>query len=367
MSQSKNGYIPRDTVGHLILRSRKMMRLTQAQAAKMCDMGLSRFQQYERDERVPDDKTSVKIMQKLNINPGMMIHALQGMPDYMFEEEDKNEILAFIDFYYEKSTDDSNRGTSWNWTAIINQVAKIEDKSTDKLVDEAYSSYIFGKNPEMRKKLMLFYSNDLNIKSLFEQTFSMLSADEVGKQKRKVIENKKIVELAFELSAEAIPSADSRSEWHGYYIPSYLISALRSVVDRLDLCRRRAHDAAQINVNLAKFLDEMDIDRNQFDYTHFIFRDQFLTPEAENARKIILKSAENLKHGMAIEQAISYDTIYPALLDAWPYIFDFSATYKVLMELQKLQPADSYSEITPALSEKIRTTLKSAADSWIEI
>lgn len=158
------------------------------------------------------------------------------------------------------------------------------------------------------------YEGNMNINDVLVRIFSSLSGPAQNRQNNVVY----LVKYAAEMAVGKAPDFDNAKYFTGYYDATYLLRALKYIAEEF---------TGKISPeNCSVYYDELQTDQ--------------LKKELKKLNQLRNKLSEDINN-------LDFAEIYQTIIDSWEYYKDCKYTYKILMELQKLQndadyPDDKY-------------------------
>ena len=345
---------------------RKSKKMKQADVAKEIGVSTSTYQRIERGEQVPKPAVVAELANIFGISAEEIASAYDKMPDAAFpksypRETAKEQIFSAIGGADQAA---ENSATSL-LTQDLNSAVEISGLTKKDVILKAMRFYCYGSNYGMQRKLEKFFLKKLSIKDLLVDTFADISG--IGDGKR-TVENREIVKIAQILAGAAKASDTGHPEWRNHYDSSYLYRSVDGMVESIYRKNRRGMDAWKINGKISKYGELAEREEGvSFDYNYFQFPSIIIDPfgRVKNTLETFSKKLKEYNNEkIDLENVVNFQEIYSAILDEWDCFYDLRDTYKVLAELQRLQPEESYPELTDVLKNEIRIALKTAADSW---
>lgn len=216
---------------------------------------------------------------------------------------------------------------------LINEVIKEEAKkkniNTSNVIEDNLLLFMFTQNSNIRHWLTALYSDEITMKQFMEAVWGLLAVDSVNGLKTK--ENIKIVKIAKEMADGQMADIYNKM-FSGGYCPNYLNSQLDSIATR---CEQIVVEAKETDDFLLEIIKSNEITKN-LTTTHFIqnIKRYHYTEEINEISKHIRKMSE--RYSLDVN-SIYLEDLYQIVIDAWEYIYEYSFTYKLLLELAKLQ------------------------------
>lgn len=346
------------TMGLLIRRYRKWHRLTQSELSKQCGWGLSSMQKLEYGQRFPDAVTMITLMQKLEIPLAEVLEAYDHIDDQDFIDANTTRKITLsmvsgaFQENFQKDTDINHNLLSVfpeYLQSVINSVYGGACKAT---LITALTEQQFGCDPLTQNILkQLFDPNaHYSIQRCLIDLFTGLASADLNYTEK----NRMLIELAQRMAFDAEPI---QPQPYDAYV---LAQALQEIAAQLRLMKRRSEEAKKLNNWISKNVETIGISPLQFDYQHFTFQDETNFIKNDTI-EYLEQTASNLQQSNA--KMFNFGQLYDAILTVWPYIYNIRASYCAVLEMEKLQPANSYPTATPEVLEQIRITVKKTVGS----
>lgn len=213
--------------------------------------------------------------------------------------------------------------------ALTKEEARKKNVNISNVIEENLLWAMLTKNENVREWLIALYIEEISMKRFMEAVWGLMATD--SRKNMKVKENLEIVKIAKEMASGQ--KADTNNKmFKGKYYSGYLNSQLDSIANR---CERLIVEAKETDDFLLQILRSDDITKN-LTTTHYIqnVKRYYNTDYFEDVTKEIRKMIKNINQDT---DNICLDEIYKIIIEAWEYIYEYSFTYKLLLELTKLQ------------------------------
>lgn len=213
-------------------------------------------------------------------------------------------------------------------TNLIDEEAQSTGVNTSKVIENNLLSIMLTENNNMRYWLELLYKNDITINRFMEAVFGLIADDWTNTMRTK--SNYAIVMIAKKM-------AEGQKPYFNIYDSEYNTNYLNSQLDSIaTILSNMVIEEEETGKLLLQIMGSKDITKNTaFSNLLLNTNRKYYPPEglqqiADHAIFIMKKINEK-------KENLSFDELYQLIIDSWQYTYEFSCTYKLLLELSKLQ------------------------------
>jgi hypothetical protein len=213
-------------------------------------------------------------------------------------------------------------------TNLIDEEAQSTGVNTSKVIENNLLSIMLTENNNMRYWLESLYKNEITINRFMEALFGLIADDWTNTMRTK--SNYAIVTIAKKMAEGQRPYFDL---YHSEYNTNYLISQLDSLATILS---NMVLEEEQTGILLLEILGSKDITKN-LAFSNLLQNTNRKYYPPEGLQQIADHTIFLMKKINEKKENISFDELYQLVIDSWQYTYEFSCTYKLLLELSKLQ------------------------------
>jgi hypothetical protein len=210
---------------------------------------------------------------------------------------------------------------------LIDEEAQSTGYNTSQVIENNLLSILLTENNNIRYWLDSLYKNEITINRFMEALFGLIADDWTDTMRTK--SNYDIVMIAKKMAEGQRPYLE---KYNSEYNTNYLISQLDSLATNLS---NIVLEEEQTSILFLEMIGSKDITKNLAFSNLLQNTKRYCLPDgiqqiADHTRSIIKNINEN-------KENISLDELYQLVIDAWQYTYGYKCTYKLLLELTKLQ------------------------------
>lgn len=221
-------------------------------------------------------------------------------------------------------------------------------------IEKAMINTFLTHDRSIQFQLAQVYLNNCSISDALENIFSYMAIS--GKDHVKTLSNLEIVEYARTQALDATIDFHSK-RFIGKYDPHYLLSQLDSIATYLNRMAQESRDKSAAQNYILKNDEMRSLKSFQpILYSLYHYSEITLQQLADYARSLYTKYSDNI-------DTFSFSEVYQLVIDSWEYIYEICPTYKLLMEMQKIQGAKK-KQVDETERYALRKAVVSASRDW---